>query len=246
MNLYLSRAILSRNPVTTALKALIDPPGARGAGLHDPDRGRIMDAHHRLIWSLFAGDRGAERDFLWRSEGQGRFLILSPRPPAADGAGLFDPPEVKPFAPDLRVGDRLAFVLRVNATRTRRTGGREQGRGQRVDVVMDALHGLPSGKGSDARRLARMDAAASAGRDWLARQGARAGFDLLDFAAADYSVVPLPDHRGARRGQPQFGIIEMAGRLRIARPEDFVAQMAQGFGQAKAFGCGLMLIRRAS
>lgn len=144
MNLYLSRAILSRNPVTTALKALIDPPGARGAGLHDPDRGRIMDAHHRLIWSLFAGDRGAERDFLWRSEGQGRFLILSPRPPAADGAGLFDPPEVKPFAPDLRVGDRLAFVLRVNATRTRRTGGREQGRGQRRARLAGAA-GRPRG-----------------------------------------------------------------------------------------------------
>ncbi|SET85029.1 type I-E CRISPR-associated protein Cas6/Cse3/CasE [Paracoccus homiensis] len=243
MSLYLSRATLSRSPATTALKALIDPPEARGVGLHDPDRGRVMDAHHRLIWSLFAGDASAERDFLWRSEGKGRFLILSPRPPAPDGAGLFDPPEIKPFAPDLRAGDRLGFVLRANATRTRKLGA--QVRGQRVDVVMDALHGLPSGKDSDARRVARMDAATDAGRDWLARQGARAGFDLLDFAAADYSVVPLPDHRGKRRGQPQFGIIEMAGRLRITAPADFVAQMAQGFGRAKAFGCGLMLVRRA-
>lgn len=244
MSLYLSRVTLARNPATTALKALIDPiAGPARDRLHDPERGRIMDAHHRLIWALFADDPDRRRDFLWRAEGGGRFLILSPRPPAADGAGLFAPPEVKPFAPDLQAGDRLGFVLRANATRTRKTV--PDTRAQRVDVVMDALHALPSGRESDARREARMAAAETAGRDWLARQGEAAGFQVMDFAAADYSVVPLPAHVGSRKGQPQFGVIEMTGRLILTDPGAFLGQLARGFGRAKAFGCGLMLIRRA-
>ena len=243
MTMYLSRVTLARNPATTALKALIDPvEGPARDRLHDPARGRIMDAHHRLIWSLFADDPDRARDFLWRAEGDGRFLILSPRPPAADGAGLFLPPEIKPFAPDLRTGDRLGFALRANATRTRKLA--PDAPAKRVDVVMDALHALPSGRDSDARREARMEAAETAGRDWLARQGEGAGFQLGDFAAADYSVIPLPAHVGPRKGQPQFGVIEMTGRLTVTDPGAFLGRLARGFGRAKAFGCGLMLIRR--
>ncbi|WP_299362686.1 type I-E CRISPR-associated protein Cas6/Cse3/CasE [uncultured Paracoccus sp.] len=244
MTLYLSRVTLARSPATTALKALIDPV-ERSAGdrLHDPARGRIMDAHHRLIWALFADSSDCNRDFLWRAEGSGRFLILSSRLPGADGAGLFLPPESKSFAPDLRAGDRLSFVLRANATRTRRVAPGI--RAQRVDVVMDAIHALPSGRDSDARRETRMAAAAAAGRDWLARQGEAAGFEVTDFAAADYSVVPLPSHLGSRKGQPQFGVIEMAGRLSVREPQALLGQIPKGFGRAKAFGCGLMLIRRA-
>jgi len=37
----------------------------------------------------------------------------------------------------------------------------------------------------------------------------------------------------------------MTGALEIADPAAFLARLAQGFGRAKAFGCGLMLIRRA-
>lgn len=243
MSLYLSRVTLARNPATMALKALIDPiEGSTRDRLHDPERGRIMDAHHRLIWVLFADNPDRRRDFLWRSEGNGRFLILSPRPPAIDGAGLFALPEIKPFAPDLRVGDQLGFVLRANATRTRKTA--PDARAKRVDVVMDALRALPSGRKSDARRETRRAAAETAGADWLARQGARAGFQLSDFAVADYSVVPLPAHIGPRKGQPQFGVIEMTGRLTVTDPGAFLGRLAHGFGRAKAFGCGLMLIRR--
>ncbi|MCX8507427.1 MAG: type I-E CRISPR-associated protein Cas6/Cse3/CasE [Rhodobacteraceae bacterium] len=244
MTLFLSRVTLARNPATTALKALIDPAESpSGQRLHDPDRGRIMDAHHRLIWALFAD--GTTRDFLWRTEGQGRFLILSARARAADGAGLFDRPEVKPFAPDLRSGDRLAFVLRANATRTRKTATDPGARGARVDVVMNALYDLPSGRNSDDRRNSRMAAATSAGQDWLAGQGAQAGFALHSFEAADYTVVRLPAHTGRRGGQPQFGVIEAAGVLTLTDPSAFLPRLAAGFGRARAFGCGLMLIRRA-
>lgn len=232
MSLFLSRFTLSRAPEVEALKRLIDPQ----------ERGRAQDAHHRLLWSAFAGDPAAPRDFLWRAEGKGVFFVLSRRRPA--NSPFFQPPEVKDFAPALAPGDRLNFVLRANATRTRKTGevtasGKE--RRKHDDVVMHAIRDLPQRE----RAGARMAAAESAGRLWLEGQGSRNGFDVERAGVADYSVVALPDHRGSRRGQPQFGVLELSGMIRIDDPALFLERMAQGFGRAKSFGYGLMMIRRA-
>lgn len=218
--MFLSRLRLKRDPSVAALSALLDPAhaGARG------------DAHHRLIWSAFAGDAGASRDFLWRAEGKGQFIALSARRPT--GGPLFEPPEIKDFAPDLAQGDRLTFALRANATRQRKGVGR-------VDVVMDALYPLREG-----RAEARMAAAQTAATAWMEAQGARHGFALRDLAVDDYSVLALPGHRGRRKGQPQFGILDLVGRLEVTDPAAFLARLSGGFGRAKAFGCGLMLIRR--
>ncbi|MDO5614387.1 MAG: type I-E CRISPR-associated protein Cas6/Cse3/CasE [Paracoccus sp. (in: a-proteobacteria)] len=230
MTLYLSRLDLSRRPDVAALNALLDPA----------PEGAQQDAHHRLIWSAFAGDPDASRDFLWRAEGQGRFIVLSARPPQA--VALFDPPQVKPFAPDLRQGDQLRFVLRANATRARKGVGR-------VDVVMDALHSVPKGE----RAAQRMAVAQAAAQDWMAGQGSRHGFEIAwdhendrpALAVDDYSVAALPSHRGKRQGQPQFGILDLSGKLIVTDPAAFLDRLAAGFGRAKAFGCGLMLIARA-
>jgi CRISPR system Cascade subunit CasE len=106
---------------------------------------------------------------------------------------------------------------------------------------MHALHGVPRG----ARDAVRMQAAQAAGTDWLAGQGARAGFSLLEVAASDYCVAALPGHVGRRRHQPQYGILDLTGVLEVTDPAAFLSRLAQGFGRARAFGCGLILIRRA-
>lgn len=222
MSLFLSRLRLSRTPAARALDALLNPD----------EPGRRLDAHHRLLWAAFSDGPERRRDFLWRDEREGRFLTLSARPPAP--GDLFEEPEVKPFAPHLARGDRLGFALRANATRQRKGAGR-------VDVVMDALHGVPR----DERAGERMATAQSAGADWLAEQGARHGFRLVGVDAQDYSVAVLPGYRGPRRGQPQFGILDMTGLIEVTDPAALLAQLARGFGRARAYGCGLMLIRRA-
>jgi CRISPR system Cascade subunit CasE len=79
---------------------------------------------------------------------------------------------------------------------------------------------------------------------WLAGQGGKAGFDLLASQCEDYTAQMLEGYRGTRKGQPQFGICEITGTLRITDPAAFLVQVSAGFGRAKAFGCGLMLIRR--
>lgn len=222
MTLYLSRLRLSRTASAKALDAILNPaePGPR------------LDAHHRLLWAAFADSPDRRRDFLWREERAGEFLTLSARPPAP--SDLFEAAEVKDFAPRLGTGDRLAFALRANATRDRKDVGR-------VDVVMDALHAVPKGSRAPERAaLAQREGAA-----WLTRQGEITGFRLIGVEVGDYSVAALPGYRGKRMGQPQFGILDMTGTLEVTDPAAFLARLAQGFGRAKAFGCGLMLIRRA-
>jgi len=234
MTLFLSRLILRRDPSLDALRALLQPD----------DGGRLLDANHRLVWAVFAGDPDARRDFLWRAEGEGRFLALSARAPIA--SPLFEPHAIKPFAPALNAGDRLHFSLRTNATRARGVGPGL--RGQRVDVVMDTLHRM----GAVDRAKARDGAAHSAALGWMAAQGVANGFhvardedDKPALNVVDYAVVAIPGHSGRRRGQPQFGVLDLAGTLVVDDPAAFVARLAQGFGRARAFGCGLMLIRRA-
>jgi CRISPR system Cascade subunit CasE len=235
MSLFLSRLTLRRDPATDALKQLIDPS----------ERARALDAHHRLLWTAFADDPDRRRDFLWRSDGHGVFFVLSARPPA--NAPLFAPPEVKDFAPDLSAGDRLVFTLRANATKdrpTRHLATSKQGgsRDRRVDVVMDALHAMPAGA---PRAEARMRVAAEQAEKWLSAQGARNGFAVCDLAVEDYSVMALPGHAGRRAGQPQFGVLDLTGEIEVTDPQAFVTKLGGGFGRAKAFGCGLMLIRRS-
>lgn len=222
MNLYFSRVTVSRAPSVQALNALLLPQ----------EEGARMDAHHRLLWTLFADAPDRKRDFLWREHQAGEFLIVSARPPGE--SSLFARIDTKPFEPVLAEGDRLAFDLRANATRTKKGVGR-------VDVVMDVLHaGGPNG-----RAERRMEVAQAEGAAWLTRQGKRLGFAVERCDVTDYSVRALPAYRGKRAGQPQFGVLDLQGLLKVTDPVRFRAALAEGFGRARAFGCGLMLIRRA-
>lgn len=221
MTLYFTQMRLSRTPSARALASLISPA----------DQATRIDARHKLIWAAFADSADRRRDFLWREESDSSFLALSARPPVQ--MDLFDPFVTKIFAPSLRAGETLSFALRANATRAKRGAGR-------VDVVMDALHAIPQ----DARAAARPQIAQTEATAWLDRQGAKAGFTLHAVTGAYYTTLTLPDYRGPRKGQPQFGILDMTGSLTVTDPAAFVSQLGDGFGRAKAFGCGLMLIRR--
>lgn len=227
MSWYLSRIRLSRSPAVRVLEA----------ALKEPDAGQRRSSQHHMLWSAFAEDPNQKRDFLWRAENDGSFLTLSPRPPRDDNE-LFEPPQCKIFDPALKAGDKLAFLLQANATRMKRDTGK------RVDVVMDALRHVPE----EQRAEQRMDLAEKEGKFWLARQGEKAGFTFVpdEVQVEDYRTELLPRFNMGKRGMPTFGILSFAGQLEVTDPEAFLAQLVRGFGRAKAFGCGLMLIRRAA
>ena len=224
MTLYLSRLTLNNAASAKALMPLLNPS----------EPAMAADAHHRLIWSVFSDSHARERDFLWRHDGKGKFMTLSARPPVE--SGLFLPPEIKAFKPQLRTGDRLQYVLRANATRTRRV---DHGKSQRVDVVMDLLHKVPAGK---ERAEARQRLAVEAADAWMQKQGCKKGYRPLSTVTEGYSTLEM----GRRRREgATFGILDLRGEIKITDPAAFLNALAQGFGRAKAWGCGLMLIRRA-
>ena len=235
MTLYLTRAALDREARAAALAPLLDPP--------DPDR--ALDAHHRLIWMLFPG-KNAVRDFLWRADGRGRFFILSHREPVQ--SDLFRPLETTDFSPLLAPGDRLGFVLRANATKDRRIPKTACGRrpDRRVDLVMDALHKTPGQSVLGPDRMSerpglRMKLADQVAADWLATQGARGGFVLERVQVEDYSVRQLSR---SGKGRVTFGMLDLSGILSVKEPDKLLETLGTGLGRARAFGCGLMLIRR--
>lgn len=223
MTHYMSRIRLSKSPSVSALSALLAPK--EGA--------RRMAAAHNLLWAAFADGPDRTRDFLWREDRDGAYIALSERPPLE--TDIFEPHAVKTFDPDFRAGDRLEFTLRANATKTKITDGKK------VDVVMDALWAVPRQE----RARMRMKIAGDEAAAWMRRQGDKAGFKALLVDVEDYRAEGLPDHRGPRKGRPQFGILDMTGVLEVRDPVAFRSAVLSGFGRAKSFGCGLMLLRRA-
>ncbi|MFL9827959.1 type I-E CRISPR-associated protein Cas6/Cse3/CasE [Rhodoplanes sp. SY1] len=254
-SLFLTRAKLRRDPDVATLQRILLPE----------ESDRRLEATHHLVWSLFAGDADARRDFLFRETtrpgGRPTFLVLSARPPRSE-ARLFEI-ETKPFAPELAPGDRLRFELHANPTI--QAENPKTGTKGRYDVMTMAVMRLPE-KVSQAEKARAVEDAA---RRWLGRQALSAGFEILerfdpelepdadappgfDRAACDIDEEPVallasgfqsaavPGRRTAR-----FGLIDYAGVLTVSDPTALLAGISKGFGRAKAYGCGLMLIRRA-
>lgn len=234
--LFLTRARLRKDVSVAAIRSLLSPA----------DDSERFSAAHKVVWSLFSDGAERKRDFLWREAGPGFFYLLSERLPN-DQLGLFEVDEPKLFEPHLKSGEKLKFMLRANATVSK--AGEKGIRGKPCDVVMNAIHSTPPGE----RAVIRSRAVQSAGTEWLSKQGEKHGFALLSAGGNDgddeagsgqitsYRTLSIP-----RRGKPaRLGVIDFDGVLEVIDPERFVASIAQGLGRAKAFGCGLMLIRRA-
>lgn len=199
---------------------------------------------HQLLWQLFPNYEGA-RPFIFRQEldtseegashkGLPLFYVLSDREPTAI-TGLLDV-HSKPFTPALNLGDTLAFRLRANPTMAVPTPGK---RGQRADVLMAAKKPFSPGQRTS---QACVDAMNTKARKWLESRSEAWGFRL-----------PVTPELGAYRqhvlnkgsGKPvQFSTIDYEGLLEVTDPEKLIDTMAQGIGRAKAFGGGLLLLRR--
>jgi CRISPR system Cascade subunit CasE len=204
---------------------------------------RILKANdyglHQSLWELFPNDPQARRDFLFRQDDVKRwpvFYLLSAREPRGDH-NVFRV-ETKPYQPRLAAGETLSFSLRANPVHTRKTGGGNPKQRKRDDVVMhlkrrlaaDAPDALPS----------QTELAQEAGEGWLLRQAERHGFEVLSVRADNYRQLRLR----ARNKDIRLSTLDFTGLLRVADKEAFGQALIQGIGPAKAFGCGLLLVRR--
>lgn len=220
--MLLTRATLA--PQNRSLAALLAEQGAGDGG-------------HRLIWTLFPDTDGkTDRDFLFRTVDDRTFLILSQRAPQdAHGIWCLEPP--KPFLPEPRVGERYTFLLRANpAVKPFHGAGPGADRG---DAVM---HAKKAARAADLSwdREAEADAALC----WLLKREERLGVQFLRQAtsATGYRQVSI-GRRGAR--SIRFSTVDYEGHFEVTDPDRLMSALTRGVGKAKAFGCGLMLIRRA-
>ncbi|MDP2347148.1 MAG: type I-E CRISPR-associated protein Cas6/Cse3/CasE [Gammaproteobacteria bacterium] len=222
---------------------------------------------HRLLWDLFT----APNRYLYREESTREqlgsihnlplYYVLSETAPTAKSP-IFEI-ESKPFNPVLIAGDQLAFRLRANPTVARKQNGDKKSK--RHDVVMNAQRnwliksceekGLkPEGTKSQLRNLLAehgqlqtkaLDAQLNevmntAALGWLEKRGSSCGFQLMSAQATGYRWHALPEKSRAAG----FSSMDYEGVLTIEEPQQFVKMMGQGLGPSKAFGCGLMLIRK--
>lgn len=179
------------------------------------------------LWDLFPG--GKERQFLYRREelqGAFRFFVLSQERPAESETFTI---ECRSFVPELRTGQQLCFNLRANPTICKA--------GKRHDLLMEAKRQVRGqAEGSDVW-LHQQQAAL----DWLAAQGERSGFTLLDTSVDAYRQQQL--RRENSRQLIQFSSVDYTGMLTVTDPGLFLQRLSQGYGKSRAFGCGLMLIK---
>lgn len=203
-------------------------------------------AAHQWLWQLFPEQQ--QRSFLFRMEAGGRFWLLSSVAPLTDHA-LFSV-ETKAFQPQLTAGLKLDFQLRANPVVCRNK--------KRSDVLMNAKYQAKQ-QGLPKEQLWQLQTQAA--QQWLIRQSEQHGFNLLppasnefaDWAGTDDASAQLvtidayQQHRFRRRaGEKMFtySSVDFSGCLQVTDPERFTRALAAGLGKSKAFGCGMLMIKR--
>jgi CRISPR system Cascade subunit CasE len=200
-------------------------------------------AEHQAIWRLMGTEETKKRQFLYRREQAGHwpafYLLSDVEPEPAEGPWRV---QAKPFAPKLATGQRLGFVLRANpVVTTRVSASPEDKRRVRHDVIMHAKRQEQSREPDSARRLSQHELVQQVGPVWLQERAEQAGFQLEGVHVDGYR-----QHRLSKRGQGrpiQFSTLDYQGILRVTDAERFLQTLRTGIGHAKAFGCGLLLIR---
>ena len=219
-----------------------------------PTEGRERDAahewasgpyvEHQWLWRLFPAPEGTPRDFLFRRRDLGeipRFYVVSKRPPLTQGAAWDI--QTRDYAPALEVGARLRFDLRANPVVTHARDGK---RG-RHDVVMQEKKRMLKERGlarwqdwQDEDKPALYVLVREACGTWLRARALRLGFEVDEEGLA----VDGYQKHSEKDGRVSFSTVDFSGELTVIDSSAFAVTLRDGIGHSKAFGCGLLLVRR--
>ncbi len=225
---------------------------------------------HKLIWDIFSDGPERKRDFLYRYEtinGLPTFYTVSGREPNCVSS-LWDI-NVKEYAPRLSQGERLSFKLRANPVqpakqertaseieewlRSREVRGFKQKEPTKKrishDVVMEEKNRIGFKYLPKDQRPHTATLIQKAGMAWLKAKEKECGFFAKDdeehplVRADGYQQLRLFKRRGQK--PIRFSTLDFNGVLTVTDPELFITKaLFNGIGPAKAFGCGLMMVRR--
>lgn len=194
---------------------------------------------HQLAWNFFADHPDRQRDFIYRHESAGRwpiFYTVSHRMPV-NNTGFWEV-QTKEYRPQLKSGQKLEFSIRVNPIRTRHN---EKGKQKRHDVVMEEKLRLKNeGKDFNLPEIAHEQ-----GFQWMEKRSESYGFSLSSENIRIDGYRQQKYFRGKGNHPITFSTLDFNGILTVIRPEVFIREsLFNGIGPAKAFGCGLMLVKR--
>lgn len=223
--------------------SLITPtPGHEREAARDWMRGAYEA--HQWLWRFLPAPPGTVRRFLFRrrdGDGLPRFYVVSDREPVASTTHW--QVRSKPYAPELHAGDRLAFDLRANPVFSTRDAA---GKAARHDVVMHEKTRLLKERGlarwadwTDPDRPALQDLVQRCAGAWLHKRSEGLGVQV---DGETLRVDGYEQHRG-KAGGLRFSSVDFSGHLLVRDPAALQRALFAGVGHAKAFGCGLLLIR---
>lgn len=199
-------------------------------------------AIHQILWRLFPEDPDAVRDFIFRQEvGNGWpffYMVSQRRPHPLPGSVQV---ECKRYQPKLSKGQRLAFSLRANPVVTKKT--EDGSRRVRHDVVMNAKHDTAASFGANGLSCGELQYVA--GIKWLSDRAGSHGFSFDPNLVRVFGYQQQQIKSGKQEKKIRFSVLDYNGLLTVSDSRLFAKTLANGIGRAKAFGCGLMLVRRA-
>lgn len=221
----------------------IDVP--RSAYLDPTFRASTRDEYgwHQLVWCLFpeAQERKQERSFVYRVDLDSGCPVLhivsKGEPGGTFPAGASQ--HTKRYDPVLADGERLRFRIRLNATVSRKTSGRS--RGVVHDVAMDAKARASEVESGLSESL-RVHHAVSG---WFVEREDRLG---CTFAQETLVVSNYKQHAFRRKGRGRairFSSVDVDGVLYVTQAASLRNALFQGVGRSRAWGCGMMLVKRA-
>lgn len=213
-------------------------------------------AEHQWLWKFFPSDKDQPRDFIFRRHEIGqmpRFYVVSQRKPKAFSEAWQLQSRV--YDPQLQEGQRLSFQLHANPTISKKN---DAGKLQRHDVVMQAKRQLLAEHGfSEKAKWAEWKDENSKPllyelvqkhcSEWFDGVAKRNGFEiaLTDEEKPQLQIDSYEQSKADKRNHHiSFSTVDFSGELLVTNPELFQRALFNGIGHAKAFGCGLLLVRR--
>ena len=180
-------------------------------------RHRLVTSYdlHKLLWQCFPGRPEAKRGFLFRCDDTGTELkLLMLSEKSPRQCDWAEWDGVKEFTPDFSDGTLFWFRLRANPTMR----GKEDGK----------LRAL-----TEEEELDR----------WLYRKGQQNGFALR--SEAEFSRCRLEQFvKHAGGPAVSLNVVDIGGVLAVTDGAAFGEAFRRGIGRGRAFGCGMLLLKR--
>lgn len=198
---------------------------------------------HQALWQLFDTDPDARRDFLYRQvieHGRTKYYVLSKRKPV-DKTGIWCVDKPKLYNPSLSAGQKLFFMLRANPIIAVTDS---EGKKQRHDVVMHEQKRIGYKQMLKAERPLLQQLIQESCIKWLDMRASVNGFAFEpDAVIADGYQQHLSPAKNPK-WPIRYSTVDLQGILTVTDPEALKNTLFSGIGKSKAFGCGLLLVRR--